>query len=310
MKNPHEIDQRCRSAYARGMISLSDISPELPVLIAGATASGKSALALEIAASGGGVIVNADALQIYDCWRILSARPSIEEETQAPHFLYGHVDYRHNYSVGEWLRDVQTLLSDRNLRPIIVGGTGLYFRALTEGLADIPATPPSIRAEADAIIRDGGLQNMLSELDTATLNRIDTLNPVRVQRAWEVMRSTGRGLAAWQDDTPPPLLPLTSCYPLVLDADKDWLNDRIALRFEKMIDMGALDEVRAMLPDWDPSRLSAKAIGAPELIAHLKGELTLSEAIEDSIIASRQYAKRQRTWFRARMKDWNHVTLS
>jgi tRNA dimethylallyltransferase len=289
-------------------MTLPDIAPDRPVLIAGPTASGKSALALRIAQRAGGVIVNADALQVFANWRILTARPSRDEEAIAPHCLYGHVPGDAAYSVGHWLRDLAPLLEGPE-RPIIVGGTGLYFTALTEGLADIPPTPPEIRAEADAIMAEAGAAPLLAELDPATRARIDTLNPMRVQRAWEVMRSTGRGLAAWQDDTPPPLLPLAQTSALVLEAPRDWLRARIERRFDAMLADGALDEARANLPGWSVALPSAKAIGAQELIAHLNGEIGLTEARSRAIISSQQFAKRQRTWFRARMGGWKHVPL-
>ena len=289
------------------MSKLPEISTDRPVLIAGPTASGKSALALKIAARHGGVIVNADALQIYGNWRVLTARPSKHEESQAPHHLYGHVPYDGDYSVGHWLREVTPFLN--GARPIIVGGTGLYFKALTEGLAEIPPTPSGIRQTADARRKGEGHAGMLAELDPETQSRIDGLNPMRVQRAWEVQQTTGRGLAAWQDDTPAPLLAVQDAHALVLDAERDWLADRIDRRFDLMIEHGALDEARANLATWDPALLSSRAIGAPELIAHLKGELSLEDAIDAAKIASRQYAKRQRTWFRARMKDWHPIAL-
>ena len=286
-----------------------DIPPDLPVLIAGPTASGKSALALHIAETSGGAIINADALQVYNCWQSLSARPSDDETARAPHHLYGHVGLDQDYSVGTWLREVEALLTNLTQRPIIIGGTGLYFRALTEGLAEIPPTPAEIRELADERIAAGHLAQMISELDSTTASRIDLLNPIRVQRAWEVQRTTGRGLADWHDNTPAPLLPLNQTFPIVMDADKDWLNDRIALRFRQMIEHGALEETRAVLPNWDPSRPWAKAIGAPELIAYHQDEQSLEHAIEAAIISSRQYAKRQRTWFRARMTGWNVLHL-
>lgn len=273
-------------------------------MIAGPTASGKSALALQIALSQGGVIVNADASQVFDNWRILTARPSLEDEALVPHHLYGHVPGDAAYSVGHWLRDLAPLLR-AGPRPIIVGGTGLYFTALTEGLAEIPALPAEIRHMANARLQAGGLDALRDDLDAQTLARIDIHNPMRVQRAWEVWRGTGRGLAAWQDDTPPPLLPLGQACPIVIDAPKDWLSPRIDRRFAQMLQQGALDEARANLSSWDPAHLSAKAIGAPELIAHLRGEMTLGAAQEAAINATRQFAKRQRTWFRARMRAWH-----
>ena len=281
---------------------LREIPAQRPVLIAGPTASGKSGLALRLAEAAGGVIVNADALQVYGNWRVLTARPGPADLARAPHALYGHVGPHDSYSVGHWLRDVAPLLQGA-ARPIIVGGTGLYFSALTSGLAEIPATPPDIRAEADRL----GLEALRADLDPRTAGRIDLANRARVQRAWEVARATGRGLADWQDDTPPPLLPPEACTTLVLRADKDWLTPRIARRFDAMLEAGALDEVRANLADWDPALPSMKAIGAPELVAHLRGEIPLEQAREEAIIATRQYAKRQRTWFRSRMADWRIV---
>jgi tRNA dimethylallyltransferase len=285
---------------------LNDIPPDLPVLIAGPTASGKSALALRIAETTGGVIVNADAIQVYDRWRVLTARPSVQDEQAAPHLLYGHIPYDAPYSVGHWLRDVAPVLQGPE-RPIIVGGTGLYFSALTEGLAEIPATPDHVRAEADAFRAAQGHRAMLPDLAPETLARIDQNNPMRVQRAWEVWRTTGRHIHDWQDATPPPLLALSNCKPIVVDSDTDWLNARIAQRFDLMLEQGALNEAHDMLPDWNPALLSSKAIGAPELIAHLRGDITLDQAREAATIATRQFAKRQRTWFRSRMKAWGRV---
>jgi tRNA dimethylallyltransferase len=282
---------------------LRDLCAKQPVLIAGPTASGKSALALEIAAQSGGVIVNADASQVYDCWRVISARPSIEEETQALHLLYGHIHAQAPYSTGHWLREVAQILKN-GARPIVVGGTGLYFKALTEGLAEIPATPPAVRKHAD------GLDHtvMLDALDAATRARIDAQNPVRVQRAWEVLQATGKGLAYWQDQTGPPVLPIAACHPIVFDVEKDWLNARIALRFEQMLAGGALDEVAAIRDSYDTSLPAHRAIGVPELMAHLEGRLSLEDAKEAAVIATRQFAKRQRTWMRSKMRDWHKVT--
>ncbi len=283
--------------------TLAPISRERPVLIAGPTASGKSALAMELAARDGRVIVNADALQVYGCWRILTARPSLADEAALTHALYGHVGRAETYSVGHWLRDLSGLLD----RPVvIVGGTGLYFSALTEGLADIPPIPPEIRAGGDAL-RLADLPAMVAALDPETAARTDLRNPARVQRAWEVQTATGRGLAAWQADTGAPLLPLAQAEALVLRPTVPWLDARIARRFDAMMDEGALDEARAALPGWDPALPSSRAIGAPELIAHLQGELPLGAAVAAAQLASRRYAKRQRTWFRSRMADWRDI---
>lgn len=285
------------------MIALGDIPPDRPVLIAGPTASGKSGLALRIAESGGGVVVNADALQVFDGWRILTARPSADDLARAPHALYGHVPHDARYSAGDWLRDALPLLDGK--RPIFTGGTGLYFSALTEGLAPIPATPPEIREEGDGLPLDA----LIAPLDATTRAGLDLNNRARVQRAWEVLRATGRQIADWQAETPPPALPLADAVPLVLRPDPDWLAQRIEHRFDAMLAGGVLDEARAMEPAWDPAHQSAKAIGAAELIAHLRGTLTEDAAREAAIIATRQYAKRQRTWFRNRMKNWTPIHL-
>lgn len=295
------------SGDARVEKLLQGLSAERPVLIAGPTASGKSALALEIVVRQGGIIVNADALQVYGCWRLLTARPSAVEEAAAPHRLYGHVGRDQDYSVGHWLRDLRAVLAE-GPRPVIVGGTGLYFMALTEGLAEIPPIPPEVRAEGDAL-RHGDPSAMVAALDAETAARTDLANLARVQRAWEVQRATGRGLAAWQKATPAPLLPPEQTDCLVLRPEVDWLNARIDRRFDQMMAEGALEEVRAEWPHWQAERPSARAIGAPELVDHLEGRLTLDEAIAAAKLASRQYAKRQRTWFRSRMGAWQTVKL-
>ena len=279
------------------------IQPDQPVLIAGPTASGKSALALEIATQQGGTIINADALQVFGGWRILTARPPEEDLAQAPHVLYGHVRFDQPYSVGDWLRDVTPLLKGN--RPIIVGGTGLYFSALTEGLAEIPATEASVRARADTLT----LGQLIETLDTPSKSNIDLHNRARVQRAWEVLTQTGRGIADWQAETPPPLLPKHQTIPILLDAPKDWLTPRIEQRFDIMLKTGALEEAERMRPTWDPGHPSSKAIGARELIAHLEGDMPLEDARDAAVIATRQYAKRQRTWFAKRMRDWHKIHM-
>ncbi|MBT8156038.1 tRNA (adenosine(37)-N6)-dimethylallyltransferase MiaA [Epibacterium ulvae] len=279
---------------------LPQTDPDLPVLIAGPTASGKSDLALRFAESQGGVVVNADASQIFNCWRVVTARPSIDEESRAPHALYGHVEFDQPYSAGHWLRDVQALLKTGQ-RPIIVGGTGLYFQTLTRGMADIPATPPDIRQEADAL----SLDTLRDGLDPVTTAGIDMQNRMRVQRAWEVQRATGRSLADWQADTPPPTLDLEHCTAIVMHSDKDWLEQRIRQRFDKMVAAGALEEVEAMRDRYDPKLPSCKAIGVPELMDYVTGVIDLDTARERASVATRQFAKRQRTWFRSKMSNWD-----
>lgn len=284
---------------------LETIDPDRPVLIAGPTASGKSGLALAIAERQGGIVINADALQVFDAWPILTAQPDAADRARAPHALYGHVPYDAPYSAGDWLRDLRPLLGGAD-RPIIVGGTGLYFVALTQGLAEIPPTPPAIRAEGDAL----PLTELVAALDPRSRAALDLNNRARVQRAWEVARNTGRPITDWQDETPPPALPLTQATALCLEAPPDWLTPRIEARFDAMLDHGAIDEARAMRPRWDPTHLSSRAIGAAELIAHIDGELSRDEVRDRAVIASRQYAKRQRTFFRARSAGWRMITAA
>lgn len=285
------------------------LDPDRPVLIAGPTASGKSALALRIAQRIGGAVVNADALQIWSCWRVLTARPSAQDEALAPHLLYGHVAPGRSYSVGDWLAEVAGLLASGQ-RLVIAGGTGLYLTALTKGLAVIPPVPPQIRAAGDALLAEpDGLARMIAELDSRTRAGLDLRNPARVQRAWEVLRATGRGLGDWQAETGPPLIAPETAQRLVLEMDRDRLADRIARRFDLMLQGGALEEVAAMRPLMDPRAQWARAIGAAELAAHLDGQLTLADARDRAVIATRQYAKSQRIWFRNRMRDWDRVSL-
>lgn len=281
---------------------VAGLPPDRPVLIAGPTASGKSALALAIAEAAGGIVVNADALQVFRGWEILSAQPSGAERARAPHALYGHLAHDADYSVGHWLREVAPLLEGPH-RPIVVGGTGLYLSALTDGLAEIPPVPAEVRAEADTL----PLGALRAELDAPTAAHIDLANRARVQRAWEVLRSTGRGLAAWQAETPPPLLPPDRAERLLVEAPRELLEPRIAARFEAMLAAGVVVEARAMRPRWDPAHLSSRTIGARELIAHVDGQRDFEAVRQAVLVQTRQFAKRQRTWFRARMSGWRSV---
>lgn len=303
---PPGPDDAPPAAAARGILRRLD--PDRPVLIAGPTAAGKSALALAIAGRIGGVVVNADALQVWSCWRVLTARPSPEDEAAAPHALYGHVAPGRSYSVGDWLAEVAALRAS-GARLVIAGGTGLYLTALTRGLAIIPPVPPEIRERGDRWLAEGGLADMIAALDGPTRALIDTRNPARVQRAWEVLATTGRGLSAWQADTPPPLIRPEDAQRLVLTMDRDRLAARIAARFDAMIREGALQEVGAMRAVWDRRAQWTRAIGAGELKAHLDGMLSLDEARARAVIATRQYAKAQRIWFRSKMADWTPVPV-
>ena len=279
-----------------------DLDTDKPVLLFGPTASGKSALAVRIAERQGREVVNADALQVHDAWRFLTARPPPGDEARAPHRLYGHLPWGAPYSAGHWLREAGPLLA-RRPAPVVVGGTGLHFSVLTEGLAEVPPVPPEIRAEGDRL----GLGALIDALDARTRARLDLANRARVQRAWEVLRATGRGLASWQAETGPPLLPLDRAHPLVLDPGRDALMPRIEARFDAMLAAGALDEVRAAAPRWDPALPASRAIGAAELLAHLRGRLALEEARAAAVAATRRYAKRQRSWARSRMGGWTRL---
>ena len=280
-----------------------------PILIAGPTGSGKSDLALSLAAELDGIVVNADALQVYDCWRILSARPTAKDEARCPHALYGMAAYDTVYSVGDWLRAVEPLLGGRR-RLIIVGGTGLYLTTLTRGLADIPASPPEFRARGMALLRDHGIgyfQRYLTENDPEFMARADVNNPMRLQRAWEVQESTGTAMSVWQARPRNPMLPMEKTIPLVLDSSAEWLNARIFQRFDRMMELGALEEVRALMDVWDPILPASKALGAAEMVAYLRAEIDLDGAVSKAKIATRQFAKRQRTWFRSNMGDWARI---
>ncbi len=284
-----------------------------PILICGPTASGKSTLGIEIAKKSDACIINADALQVYDTWRVLTARPSEIDERTVPHHLYGHIPLHQTYSVGAWLRDITSVLKSIDRRVVILGGTGLYFSALTSGLAEIPETPDHIRTAGNKIRnKSQGTEfiKYLSDYDPETLAKTDTDNPMRLQRAWEVMQATGRGLESWQKDTPPPLISLTAASAVVLNSSPEWLNARIVGRFDAMVASGALNECKTVMQSgWEPSLPSSRALGARELIAYLRDECTLDEAKESATIATRQFAKRQRSWFRNKMQGWQQVSL-
>ena len=288
---------------------LEEINPNTPILIAGQTASGKSHLALQVAAKHGGTIINADASQVYNNWRILTARPSIEDEAKINHKLYGHIDGVTEYSVGTWIKEIrETLLS--NSRPIIVGGTGLYFSALTSGLVDIPEIPETIRQEATSKITKNGFESLVREIDEETAKKIDKNNPMRVQRAWEVLRSTGRGLNSWHRETPEPTLDINKCKAILIDGEVSLINDRINKRFDQMIEQGLIQEAKNNLATWNKMNPSSKAIGAQELIAYLNNKISIDELREQILIATRQYAKRQRTWFRSKMGSWEKYIIN
>lgn len=279
------------------------------VLIAGPTASGKSALAIQLAKDLDGIIINADSMQIYDHLRLITARPSAEEESQAPHLLYGHVEPSSAYSVGQWLEDVKALLADDRYasKPMIfVGGTGLYFNGLLGGLAPIPEPDPAIRTALRQRLLDEGPQALWYELhglDAQSAERLKPHDGQRLVRSLEVLQSTGKSLRYWQEQKGEVLVQPDEHRHIWLNPDRQILRDRIRRRFELMIAMGAVEEVTAFLQrGYAPECSAMKAIGVPEISLFLAGEMDLDEAIERAIIASAQYAKRQRTWFRGQFK--------
>ncbi len=279
-------------------------------LIAGPTASGKSALALRLAREIGAEIVNADALQLYADLRLLTARPSPEEEAQAPHHLFGTVDAAEGWSVGRWLRAAVALTGEiaaRGRPTVIVGGTGLYFRALTHGLAEVPDTPPQIRVRTAAEFEAMGetaFRQRLAGADPAAEARISPADRQRLTRAWEVFAATGTSLSDWQARTDPAIAP-GSWAGVALDPPRQALFDRCDARLRIMVDRGALDEVTALAArGLDPTLPAMKAVGYRELAAALAGEVSLAAGLENAQRETRRYAKRQATWLRGQMADW------
>jgi tRNA dimethylallyltransferase len=287
------------------------------VLIAGPTASGKSAAALALAEEIGGVVINADSMQVYREAPILTAQPSQADKARAPHLLYGHVSARELYSVGRWRDDAAKALAQARAMgrlPIFVGGTGMYFMALTDGLADIPATPAELREEARALLDDIGVKALharLAERDPLTAGKLRPSDPQRVLRAYEVFEATGTPLAEWQEKPAAPLLDKSRVAGFVLDMPRALLRARIASRFETMLEQGGLAEARA-LESLDPALPAAKLLGLRPLQALAAGRLGKAEALDAAITATRQFAKRQMTWFRHRMPHyiWYDPALS
>jgi tRNA dimethylallyltransferase len=281
------------------------------VLIAGPTASGKSALALRLAETIGGTIINADSMQVYRDLRVITARPSTEEEANVPHRLYGNVDAAVNYSTGQWLRDIAVALDELKAAgrvPILVGGTGLYFKALTGGLAAVPPVPAEIRDRVRGRLANEGVAPLYAELiarDPATAHRLMPNDRSRICRALEVLDATGRSLSDWHKEGMPPLVDPAQAAKIFLTCERKQLVGRIEKRFTAMLNNGALEEVRALAASkLDPLLPAMKAHGVPWLIRHLDGEISLEEAAAGAIMDTRRYAKRQGTWFRNQMKDW------
>jgi len=283
-------------------------------LIAGPTASGKSALALRLADRVRGEIVNADALQLYADLRILSARPTPAEEAQAPHHLFGVADAGDGWSTGRWLRAALPALeaiAERGRPAIVVGGTGLYFHALTRGLAEIPATPADVRRQTGAdyeALGEAAFRARLATVDPEAASRIAPNDRQRLVRAWEVFTATGTALSEWQARTAPPI-PSDAWRAVALEPAREALYDRCDARLHAMVAEGALAEVEALAArGLDPALPAMKAVGVRELAAHLRGELSLPEAVAAAQMETRRYAKRQLTWLRNQIPDWPRLT--
>ncbi|WP_298244979.1 tRNA (adenosine(37)-N6)-dimethylallyltransferase MiaA [uncultured Bradyrhizobium sp.] len=284
------------------------------VLIAGPTASGKSALALELALSAGGVVINADSMQVYRDLRIITARPTHDEEARAPHRLYGHVDAAVNFSAGAWVADAAKALDEAKAEgrlPIFIGGTGLYFKALTAGLSVVPPIPAEVREDVRARLERDGPEALHAELarrDSRAADRLNLRDRTRIARALEVVEATGRSLLDWHREGQPPLLPKDSFRAVFLAPDREELYARIDARFDAMLGAGALREVeRLAARQLDPLLPAMKAHGVPALIRHLRGELSLDEAAAIGRADTRHYAKRQFTWFRHQLPEFEWV---
>jgi tRNA dimethylallyltransferase len=281
------------------------------VLLAGPTASGKSALALTLARTLGGVVINADSMQVYRDLRIVTARPTAAEQKRVPHRLYGHVDAAENFSVGRWCTEAAAELAAaaRQARAaVIVGGTGLYFSALTRGLAAVPPIPADIREKVRSRLATDGVADLHAELkrrDPEAAARLMPGDRTRITRALEVVLATGRSLKDWHEEETAASLDPSAAAKIFLMVDRDELFRRIDARFDAMIAAGAIEEVRALAArNLDPDLPAMKAHGVPWLIRCLNGDITLAEATEAGKRDTRQYTKRQATWFRNQLPDF------
>lgn len=289
-----------------------------PILIAGATASGKSSLALILAKEFDGVIVNADSCQIYKELSIISARPSADEMEQVPHRLYGHVSGSHAYSTGAWLHDVEKVLdeiSGLGKQPIFVGGTGLYYKALLEGLSKVPEIDGEVRQfwrEEAERLGAPALYKVLQEKDPLMAAELKAGDTQRIVRALEVMVGTGHSLKLWQAENSEPLLKFDNVHGFVVSWGREVLYARINHRFEEMVkeggSLGGLAEVRALLElGFDESLPIMRALGVPELAGYIRGRFSLEEAVALAQQQTRRYAKRQLTWLRRNMIAWKSL---
>lgn len=284
------------------------------ILIHGPTASGKSALAIEVARKLGGEVINADSMQVYRDLQVISARPTEEEMAGVPHHLFGHVDAATRYSTGEWLeaaRAVLKRLQRQNKHAVIVGGTGLYLLALTQGLSDIPPVPDDIRAEVRAISdAEGadGLRARLAPHDPDLAERLGTGDKQRLARAYEVWLATGRPLTDFQSERQPPVLKEGEWTGFALTPPRTALYKKIDRRFEGMLMQGAVEEARALVArDLNPELPAMKALGMPSIAAFVRGEISAEEAAESAKRESRRYAKRQFTWIGRQFPFWPRI---
>jgi tRNA dimethylallyltransferase len=284
------------------------------VLIAGPTASGKSALALDVAERIGGVVINTDSMQVYRDLAVITARPGAAETVRIPHLLYGHVDAAENYSAGRFAQDAASVLEQARANgriPVFTGGSGLYFKALTAGLAAIPPVPPQVRDAVRARLTasgPGALHEELERRDPAAAAQLRPADRTRIARALEVVEATGRSVIDWRREGLPPLLDAACTARIFLAPDRAVLYRRINARFDAMLSAGALDEVRRLwLRGLDPLLPAMKAHGVPWLIRHLAGDVPLAAAAEEAKKDTRHYAKRQFTWFRHQLGDWPQV---
>ena len=288
-----------------------------PILLTGCTASGKSTLAKELANQTPSLIINADALQVYKCWKIISARPSQQDMNDFDHALYGDIDCNDNYDVATWLDELKIQLKyakESHLRPIIVGGTGLYYTLLTKGISQIPSISVDTRVKSNELMKNEPekLLSDLEQFDFQTFGSIDRANFSRIQRAWEVLYETGKGITYWQSNILPPILHINDTIPVILNIESNVLNSNIKNRFKKMLETGAIEEVKEgfkkiTLPI--ENKASFRAIGVKEIKQFIDNQVNFKDLENAVLIKTRQYAKRQRTWFRNKFLTWNNVKI-